>query len=302
MRTLGYFAATEGSFAGAARQLDVSVPSVHKLVTSLEARRGVRLFDRSARGLTLTASGETYLESCRPLLDEMCALDLAVSRSARGPSGTLVIGAPSQLAHHLLLPALPRLHAHCPEVQIDLRIVHRLSDAGAATAARRRCCAGGPEARGNRPAVVASARHPAGHGRAAPGSTASGSTAPIVSKTPMRKPGASGLVYSTDSGRMCPSCRQPAAACACGKPAAPKGDGVVRVSRETKGRGGKTVTLVRGLDLEPTALAALGKQIRTACGAGGSAKDGVLEVQGDHAERIVELLQLTGQTVKRAGG
>ena len=120
----------------------------------------------------------------------------------------------------------------------------------------------------------------------------------------MKKAPTGGLVYSTDSGRMCPACRQPLAACSCQAPrAAPSpGDGVVRVSRETQGRGGKAVTLVRGLALDGAALAALGKRLRTACGAGGAVKDGVVEVQGDHGERVVELLRADGFTVKRAGG
>jgi translation initiation factor 1 len=112
-----------------------------------------------------------------------------------------------------------------------------------------------------------------------------------------------GLVYSTESGRMCPTCRQPAAQCVChAKKTAPAGDGVVRVSRETKGRGGKAVTLVRGLALGEAALITLGKQLRTACGAGGTVKDGVIEVQGDHCERVIDLLKAQGLTVKRAGG
>ena len=119
----------------------------------------------------------------------------------------------------------------------------------------------------------------------------------------MRKGEGGGLVYSTDSGRMCPGCRQPVAQCGCKQAGAlPKGDGVVRVSRETKGRGGKAVTLVRGLALAPDALAALGKQLRTQCGSGGTVKHGVVEVQGDHADRVVALLQQQGHTVKRAGG
>lgn len=103
---------------------------------------------------------------------------------------------------------------------------------------------------------------------------------------------------------MCPACRRPVAACACSakKPAVAAGDGIVRVGRETKGRGGKAVTLVRGLALDAEALAALGRRLRTACGAGGTAKDGVLEVQGDHAERVIALLQQEGWTVKRVGG
>jgi translation initiation factor 1 len=120
----------------------------------------------------------------------------------------------------------------------------------------------------------------------------------------LRKPGAGGLVYSTEGGRMCPVCRKPKAECACNTKAqaVPQGDGVVRVSRETKGRGGKAVTLVRGLGLDATALAALGKRLRTACGSGGTVKDGVLEVQGDHCERVIGLLHEEGWVVKRAGG
>jgi translation initiation factor 1 len=117
------------------------------------------------------------------------------------------------------------------------------------------------------------------------------------------KTSSGGLVYSTDSGRMCPTCRHPVAACQCvtAKPRAP-GDGVVRVSRETKGRAGKGVTLVKGLALDDAALVALGKQLKTACGSGGTVKDGVIEVQGDHCERVMALLQAQGHKVKRAGG
>jgi translation initiation factor 1 len=112
-----------------------------------------------------------------------------------------------------------------------------------------------------------------------------------------------GLVYSTESGRMCPGCRRALAACICKttpKPA--RGDGILRVGRETQGRGGKVVTLVRGLPLDADALAALGKQLRAACGAGGTVKDGVLEVQGEHVERVIALLTQQGWKVKRAGG
>jgi translation initiation factor 1 len=113
---------------------------------------------------------------------------------------------------------------------------------------------------------------------------------------------AGGLVYSTDAGRMCPTCRKPVAQCICKQAVLPPSDGVVRVSRETKGRGGKAVTVVRGVALAADPLAELGKQLRTACGAGGTVKDGVIEVQGDHADRLVELLKARGHNVKRAGG
>jgi len=120
----------------------------------------------------------------------------------------------------------------------------------------------------------------------------------------MRKPGTGGLVYSTEGGRMCPACRRPLTECICkgADNAAVVGDGRVRVSREKQGRGGKTVTVVRGLPLPADELAALGKQLRSACGSGGTAKDGVLEIQGDHVERVMALLQERGHAPKRTGG
>ncbi len=111
------------------------------------------------------------------------------------------------------------------------------------------------------------------------------------------------LVYSTETGRICPDCGKPVDACACGqvKNAAVIGDGVVRVSRQSKGRGGKTVTLVHGVALDAVALAALGKQLRTACGCGGTVKDGVIEVQGDHVDTVMQALEKLGHKPKRAG-
>ena len=113
-----------------------------------------------------------------------------------------------------------------------------------------------------------------------------------------------GLVYSTDVGRTCPACRLALAQCVCKAraKAAPVGDGVVRVSRQSKGRGGKSVTIVSGLALDSLALALLGKQLRTACGSGGTVKDGVIEVQGDHCELVMEALIKHGHAAKRVGG
>jgi len=112
------------------------------------------------------------------------------------------------------------------------------------------------------------------------------------------------LVYSTETGRMCPDCRKPLGDCACknAAKAKPAGDGNVKVSRESKGRGGKTVTLVRGLALDAMALALLGKQLRSAVGSGGTVKDGVIEIQGDHCERVMEELKKQGHNPKRTGG
>jgi translation initiation factor 1 len=112
-----------------------------------------------------------------------------------------------------------------------------------------------------------------------------------------------GLVYSTEAGRMCPACRQPVAQCVCKKAVAPPTDGVVRLFFETKGRGGKGVTVVRGLGLAEPELVALGKKLKTACGVGGTAKEGVVELQGDHRDRVMALLQAQGfKNVKKAGG
>lgn len=113
-----------------------------------------------------------------------------------------------------------------------------------------------------------------------------------------------GLVYSTDAGRMCPACRQPMAQCICKQAAkaAPAGDGIVRVQRETKGRGGKAVSVVRGVPVDAAALTKLGQELKAACGSGGTVKDGTIEVQGDHVEKIMAWLQGRGFRVKRAGG
>jgi len=118
----------------------------------------------------------------------------------------------------------------------------------------------------------------------------------------MKNDSNSRLVYSTESGRMCPDCRQPVSGCACKAAPAVKGDGVVRVSRQSKGRGGKTVTLVKGLALDAAALAALGKALRSACGSGGTVKDGVIEIQGDHCGLVLDTLVKQGYPAKRAGG
>ena len=115
-----------------------------------------------------------------------------------------------------------------------------------------------------------------------------------------------GLVYSTEGGRMCPQCRQPVAQCRCAaratQAARPAGDGIVRVQRETKGRGGKAVTVVRGLSLDGVALVKLAQQLKAACGSGGTVEGGGVEGQGDHVAKVMALLQAQGHTVKRVGG
>jgi translation initiation factor 1 len=76
---------------------------------------------------------------------------------------------------------------------------------------------------------------------------------------------------------------------------------VIRVSRQTKGRGGKTVTRVEGVPLDDAALVQLGKQLRSACGSGGTVKDGIIEVQGDHGDKVIDALKQRGYAPKRSG-
>jgi len=86
------------------------------------------------------------------------------------------------------------------------------------------------------------------------------------------------------------------------KTAAGAGDGTVRVRRETAGRGGKTVTTIAGVPGSADALRDLAGELKRACGSGGTVKDGVIEIQGDHRERVLAHLESKGYRVKRAGG
>jgi len=121
---------------------------------------------------------------------------------------------------------------------------------------------------------------------------------------PKKAASTGGLVYSTQHGRICPGCRMPVANCQCRHAArAPEtGDGVVRVGRETKGRKGKGVTVVTGVPLAADALDELASKLKRSCGSGGTVKDGVIEIQGDHRDLLVAELAKLGWTVKRSGG
>jgi translation initiation factor 1 len=101
------------------------------------------------------------------------------------------------------------------------------------------------------------------------------------------------LVYSTGIGRIAQAPKSPRA---------PRGDGIVRVRRETGGRGGKTVTAVYGVALAEEPLKELAGALKRLCGTGGTVKDGAIEIQGDHRDRIVATLEQRGYTVKLAGG
>lgn len=111
-------------------------------------------------------------------------------------------------------------------------------------------------------------------------------------------------VYSTDTGRVthCPTCGQPYKDCRCGQQVQPqkKSDGIVRVMRDRKKRGGKTVTVISGIP--NSALTSLGQQLKKLCGSGGTVKDDIIEIQGDHCEKVMTKLTELGYKVKRAGG
>ncbi len=110
-------------------------------------------------------------------------------------------------------------------------------------------------------------------------------------------------VYSTEYGKVCPSCSQPLVACKCSKKKyIAKGDGIVLIGREIKGRKGKGVTTISGLSLDSSALQTLGKELKKKCGSGGTVKDGIIEIQGDHRKLLLEELQKRGWPVKCCGG
>jgi translation initiation factor 1 len=113
----------------------------------------------------------------------------------------------------------------------------------------------------------------------------------------------SGIVYSSEHGKMCPGCGEPAAHCRCRlRESVPKGDGIVRVSRETKRRKGKGVTLISGVPLHPEGLRDLARELKQTCGSGGTVKEGIIEIQGDHRDALMERLREKGYRVKRSGG
>lgn len=113
----------------------------------------------------------------------------------------------------------------------------------------------------------------------------------------------SNLVYSTETGRTCPKCEQPKNQCRCKKGGSqPKGDGIVRLSRQTKGRKGSGVTLVTGIPLAGEELKKLAKTLKQVCGSGGTIKDGIIEIQGDHRQVLADRLKQMGYTTKVAGG
>lgn len=127
LRAIQYFvaAAGEGSFSRAARRFAVSVPAVAKLVTALERELGVRLFDRTARGLVLTADGERYLAVCESVVARLAEAEQGFRRSGESPRGTVVVEAPPLMTRFWILPALPAFHRDYPDIQIELRMVDR---------------------------------------------------------------------------------------------------------------------------------------------------------------------------------
>jgi len=111
------------------------------------------------------------------------------------------------------------------------------------------------------------------------------------------------LVWSSELGRVCPGCGKAATLCGCSKKGLrPAGDGIVRVQRETKGRGGKTVTVVTGVPGGDEAVRTVAGELKRRCGSGGTLKEGNIEIQGDHRDLVVAELERRGYRVKKAGG
>ncbi len=110
------------------------------------------------------------------------------------------------------------------------------------------------------------------------------------------------LVYSTEFGRLCPECEKPHNNCTCNADSVPEGDGIVRISLDTKGRKGKGVTLIKGILLASGDLKKLAKELKQKCGVGGAVKNECIEIQGDHRDLLVKLLEQKNFKVKRSGG
>ena len=115
------------------------------------------------------------------------------------------------------------------------------------------------------------------------------------------------LVYSTETGRICPQCGHTAKKCRCGrrnKATSLKGagDGILKIRREVKGRKGKGVTTISGFDLDGSDLKELAARLKRNCGSGGSVKDGVIIIQVDHRRAVAAELAGQGYKVKMAGG
>lgn len=129
LRALQYFiaVASEGSLSGAARTLDVGVSSIAKLIDALERDRGVVLFDRGPKGLTLTARGEAYLEACAPHVEKLLEADRTIAGTVDRPSGPLAMAAPPLLARTCVVPALADFRVRHPDVRIELRALDHLA-------------------------------------------------------------------------------------------------------------------------------------------------------------------------------
>ncbi len=114
------------------------------------------------------------------------------------------------------------------------------------------------------------------------------------------------LVYSTETGKICSLCQKTVSECTCKKKKSRsqtniKYDGIIRVQREVKGRKGKTATTVSGFQINADELTNLATQLKRRCGTGGSVKDGVIIIQGDHRETLLSELKKRDYTVKLAG-
>jgi len=110
------------------------------------------------------------------------------------------------------------------------------------------------------------------------------------------------LVYSTEFGRISPSCTEQSDKCKKGKKNPTTGDGEIRVERSTRGRKGKGVSLITGIPLEGARLKELAKNLKKKCGTGGTIKKSVIEIQGDHRDILIEELNKLGYKAKKAGG
>ncbi len=125
----------------------------------------------------------------------------------------------------------------------------------------------------------------------------------LAPKSSSKKRREGGTVWDSEVGAICPACDQPKDGCTCGSTEdVPQGDGIVRVELDRKGRNGKVVTVLRGIPLAANELKELATRLKQRCGTGGKSGKGVIEIQGDQRDALIEELEARGYAVRRVGG
>ncbi len=130
LRSMEVFAAVvdAGSFAAAAKALDLSAVMVGKHIQQLEAHLGARLLQRSTRRQSLTEVGRSYHEDCKRVLEQVRWAESAVERSRQAPQGLLRVSAPVTLGSQVIVPLAASFLSQHPQVRLDLQLTDSVAD------------------------------------------------------------------------------------------------------------------------------------------------------------------------------